>query len=298
MRVAANDAAPSLGLDAGGWDADRTGALMRVFTGTVPAGRTRSMSYMRHRFVFPLVAHAVRATCHRRGAAESVEIPRGGCVAMPAGSEASWSFIDPFRFAAVEVAPQDLRDFAQRDMRMLVAGNRIDGRLCLRAQQLGPVARRLERCVREDGPGSDVLLDALSRVFLITLIREYAVPDTTPATFGVKFQAARFAKLQEFIAERLDGPIRVADLAEAVGMSTSALTRALKTTVNLTPAQLVLDARVRRARELLEGSGDPIAAIASRCGFADQAHLTRSFRQAYGTTPLGHRKAAARGQAA
>ncbi|MFP3648907.1 AraC family transcriptional regulator [Paraburkholderia sp. SIMBA_054] len=36
----------------------------------------------------------------------------------------------------------------------------------------------------------------------------------------------------------------------------------------------------------------PIARIAGDCGFTDQAHLTRRFRQAYGLTPARHRRGA------
>jgi AraC family transcriptional regulator len=277
---------------AGRRDADRTGALLRVFTGTVPHGRTATIGYARHRFVFPLASAPVRATCHRRGAVRALEIPRGGCAAVPAGSQIGWTFAAPFRLVAVEVAPDILRGFAETEMRMLVAGNRIDGRLTLRARELGPLARRLGRAAGEEGPGTDVLLDALSRVFLVTLIREYALPDATPARFGRKLSAARFAELQETIRSGLGGRLHVPDLAAAVGMSESALARALRAAVGRTPAQLVREARLRRACEMLEGGDEPVAAIADACGFSDQAHLARSFRAAFGATPLAHRRAA------
>jgi AraC family transcriptional regulator len=281
-------------------EADVTGSLLRVFAGSVPEGRTPRLRYARHRFVFPLVQGAVTVTCHRDAGAEPIEIPFGGCAAIPHGSEASWTFPRPFRMIAVEVAPDVLDGFARDEMRMLVTGNRIDGRLALRARELGRIARRLDRCLREDGPGRDVLLDALSRVFLVTLIREYAIPDDTPARFGPKLSASRFARLQEIVRERLDGPIRVPDLAAALGMSESTLARALKAAVGRTPAQFVLDLRLRRAREMIGAGREPIAAVASACGFADQAHLARAFRAAFDVTPRHHRlaAAAARGAAA
>lgn len=47
--------------------------------------------------------------------------------------------------------------------------------------------------------------------------------------------------------------------------------------------------RVSYARRLLTGSQVPIAVIALEAGFADQAHLTRVFKHAYGVTPLAAR---------
>lgn len=48
--------------------------------------------------------------------------------------------------------------------------------------------------------------------------------------------------------------------------------------------------RLQYARRLLANSAVPIAQIAHEAGFADQAHLTRSFRAAFGTTPLRARR--------
>jgi AraC-like DNA-binding protein len=41
---------------------------------------------------------------------------------------------------------------------------------------------------------------------------------------------------------------------------------------------------VHQARELLRGGGSP-SHVAFQCGFADQAHLTRSFKARLGVTP-------------
>lgn len=48
--------------------------------------------------------------------------------------------------------------------------------------------------------------------------------------------------------------------------------------------------RVEDAAARLAHSSEPIAAIALDCGFYDQAHLTRAFRRAFGTTPAVFRR--------
>ena len=47
--------------------------------------------------------------------------------------------------------------------------------------------------------------------------------------------------------------------------------------------------RMTHAVELLEGTGDTIAAIAFRLGFSDQSHFDRRFRRTFGRTPSEHR---------
>lgn len=50
--------------------------------------------------------------------------------------------------------------------------------------------------------------------------------------------------------------------------------------------------RVALARTCLE-SGLPLAQVAAEAGFADQSHMTRQFKRAYGLTPAHWAKAVA-----
>jgi AraC-like DNA-binding protein len=43
--------------------------------------------------------------------------------------------------------------------------------------------------------------------------------------------------------------------------------------------------RVERAKEMMVTTDQPLTAIASRCGFADQSHFGRVFRRLVGPSP-------------
>jgi AraC-like DNA-binding protein len=52
----------------------------------------------------------------------------------------------------------------------------------------------------------------------------------------------------------------------------------------MTPHAYQRQARIRLAIDLIR-RGDRLSEVAAATGFADQAHLTRSFRRAMGVTP-------------
>lgn len=56
------------------------------------------------------------------------------------------------------------------------------------------------------------------------------------------------------------------------------------------PHRWLLKARVERAREMLEKTAESVGEIANACGFADQSHLTRTFRKLFGTPPGAWRR--------
>ena len=80
----------------------------------------------------------------------------------------------------------------------------------------------------------------------------------------------------------------LADLAQDAGLSVRHLIRSFEAATGVTPHRYLTSIRIERARRLLR-SGTPPAEVAAATGFADQAHLTRVFRAAMGTTPGAYR---------
>jgi AraC-like DNA-binding protein len=103
-----------------------------------------------------------------------------------------------------------------------------------------------------------------------------------PARGRAEHTAVRRAR--EYLRERWDAPVSLAELSAVAGLSRFELARRFREQVGLPPHAYQLDLRIRTARALLE-AGEPPAAVAAACGFADQAHLTRTFRRLVGVTP-------------
>lgn len=79
--------------------------------------------------------------------------------------------------------------------------------------------------------------------------------------------------------------VPVAELAAAAHLSPSQLTRVFGDWFGAAPAEVLEQARLDRAEQLLLRSDLTVAAIASACGFADAAHLTHRFRALHGLPP-------------
>jgi len=80
------------------------------------------------------------------------------------------------------------------------------------------------------------------------------------------------------------GAIRVGELAERVGWSPRYLQRRLLAETGLTPKAAARVARFDRTRRLLQrtagaGHAPALADLAAACGYYDQAHLAREFRE-------------------
>jgi len=113
-----------------------------------------------------------------------------------------------------------------------------------------------------------------------------AAPRGAPAvTFGDCAEAAALARL---LAEDPARHFALAETAGMLGLSPRALQRRLAVH-GLTATAVARAVQVRHACALLAGSDEALPAIGYVCGFSDQAHFTRAFRERVNMTPGAYR---------
>jgi AraC family transcriptional regulator len=100
----------------------------------------------------------------------------------------------------------------------------------------------------------------------------------------------RIDGLRAFIADRLDQPLTLEDLAAFSQCDVRSFTRWFRSEVGVSPHRYVTQARVERARSLIAKTNRPLSEIALECGFSSQSHLTTVFRRFTGHTPGRFRK--------
>lgn len=106
---------------------------------------------------------------------------------------------------------------------------------------------------------------------------------------------ARIRKVLAYITENLAEDLKLDKLAEEAAMSKYHFSRLFKDAIGVPPYRYVVQQRVEAARDLLLHSDLSVAQIALSTGFCSQSHLSSSFREHTGTTPLALRKTHSRG---
>ncbi|MBB3979527.1 AraC-like DNA-binding protein [Rhizobium azooxidifex] len=92
-------------------------------------------------------------------------------------------------------------------------------------------------------------------------------------------------KIMQFIEEHLTETIKVEELAALTKLSKTYFSRVFKSAYKESPYNYVLRRRMELAKELITETDAALSEIALDCGMADQAHLCKTFRKVFGTTP-------------
>jgi AraC-like DNA-binding protein len=136
--------------------------------------------------------------------------------------------------------------------------------------------------------GAEALQQQLAwREAILLLFQRHARIAEAPAP-GREPWAVVCAK--QMLAERLVDPPSLEQLAAAVNLSPFHFARVFRRATGLPPHAWLQQRRLEQARALLKG-GCSAAGVAAQLGFADQSHLTRQFKQAYGVGPGEYRRA-------
>ncbi|MGW6740714.1 GlxA family transcriptional regulator [Streptomyces sp. NPDC055025] len=88
----------------------------------------------------------------------------------------------------------------------------------------------------------------------------------------------------------LDEAISVEDMAEQSRMTRRTFARRFRDEMGTTPAQWLLEQRLRAAQSLLETTASPVEEVAQRTGFSNSAALRAHFSRRLHTTPTAYRR--------
>ncbi|MDR0779776.1 MAG: AraC family transcriptional regulator [Pseudomonadales bacterium] len=122
------------------------------------------------------------------------------------------------------------------------------------------------------------------------------VAETKPV-IETKLSARQVEAVRDYIVANLADAVGVKDLAGCIGMSRTQFVRRFKASTGMTPHQVVIDARIDKAKELLVNKTLGVDEVAAKCGFAHASHLSAVFRKHLKISPSVYRARAAHGDA-
>jgi AraC family transcriptional regulator len=135
-------------------------------------------------------------------------------------------------------------------------------------------------------PASDAIYgESLATALAVHVLREYGRVGVAvqPGHRGLSREKLMIAT--SYIQDHLNMDLTVAGIAQAVHMSPHHFMLLFKQSTGQSPYRYVIEARVRKARDLLNSGKFSISEVTYQAGFADQSHLTRHIKHVYGVTP-------------
>jgi AraC family transcriptional regulator len=141
-----------------------------------------------------------------------------------------------------------------------------------------------------DGELDPVYCETMSWALARHLVARYGQVRAQPRIVAWKLAPWRVRRIADYVDTHLAEPLRIAELAELVGVSPGYFHRAFRETLGKTPLEYINERRVQRAMQYLHRDDASLAAIALQVGFISPSHFTRTFRQITGVNPSKYRE--------
>jgi AraC family transcriptional regulator len=162
----------------------------------------------------------------------------------------------------------------------MMGGSSVENHLRSRDSSLGTHGRTILDLVQDESKIDRVAVAAVVGAIVERLRSRYEISPTDEPWIGDR----RIGDVLERLRLESIG-LSVAALAAECGLTRSHFTRRFRRLVGASPHALALGSRLEWARMLVRERRLPLSRIALECGFADQAHFSRAFKQQTGITP-------------
>jgi AraC family transcriptional regulator len=218
------------------------------------------------------------------------QIP-GTLAITPAGIPGQWSWAgqEQYDILNIHLKPMFLREMA---LKIDLDPDRIEivPQLTQPDLLVHGIALSLKAELESGGLGGRLYVESATTVLAIHLLRHYCTQKPKIYECTGRFPEYRLRQAIDYIHDHLAEDVSLEAIAQHLGMSRYYFVRLFKQSMGTTPHQYVLQQRIERSKELLKQRRETIADIALACGFADQNHFSKQFRQLTGTTPKTFRE--------
>lgn len=138
---------------------------------------------------------------------------------------------------------------------------------------------------------SSIMLESMETQIVIQLLRD---SDLDPAMHRVnRFQDSNYVQQAiKYIENYYSSNITINEICNNIYISPCHFQRIFKNTINKTPYQYIMEVRLNKAKEMLQGEEISISEVARLTGFLSSGHFSTVFKRIEGKTPSEYRVAA------
>lgn len=104
---------------------------------------------------------------------------------------------------------------------------------------------------------------------------------------------ARIASVRRVVDQRWHEKLTIAELARVGGVNRDKLVRGFRDLYGATIAEILAERRLAEARRMLLATDLPVASVAYRCSYKNNAAFTRAFNRRFGVPPTALRRTGA-----
>lgn len=138
--------------------------------------------------------------------------------------------------------------------------------------------------------GGALYVEAVATQLVVHLLRHYATVTLCEDAGKGHLSPTQVRRITEYVASGLQDALSLGELAGVAGLGVWSFSRRFRESFGCAAHSYVVGQRVQRAQRLLGQGGLSVKEVASQCGFADQAHMTRVFQASLHTTPAALRR--------
>jgi AraC family transcriptional regulator len=235
------------------------------------------------------------ATVHMRipEGEDSRLIPPGGVTMTPGGMNVRVRLGEPLHTLHLYLRRALLEEVAET----MLAGDPSHIETLPRLGDSDPLIEFLMLGVRDalhdENPSAIPYVDYLARAIAARLIQRHSSASSVRRSRDTptRLTGCPLSKAIDFMQANLERSIDLPAIAGATGLSPSHFARQFRVTIGKAPHQYLMQLRIERAKRLMRETAISVVEVAFACGFANQEHMTRLFKQHCGTTPAAYRKA-------
>jgi AraC-like DNA-binding protein len=159
---------------------------------------------------------------------------------------------------------------------------------------LRDLACRFASAIEDDVPRDALYYSTLRTALTERILIRHAARRVEGIGYRETLAPARLRRLIDFVETHLGSEMRIAHLAEVVGLSPAHLARAFRNAMGMPLHRYVLQRRLERVRKRVRRGDGSMAELARSSGFCDASHLSKAYRRAFGAgqTVCGEQKSA------